>query len=166
MLRARYRRIVFFFARMLFSLALWELLLPRLGMRSRTKQTRSERLRQAAISFRRLAIRTRSLNSDGSNNTCARFVHAMGTSATTHTICILYSNRRQRAVDEAEAAGEVVEVAAVHAQGARCCREVAFVLVESLADVRTLLLPQEVPQRQPTRTRSCLCAAGRRCTRQ
>ena len=56
MVKARYRRIVFFFARMLFSLALWELLLPRLGMRRRTKQTRSERLRRAAISFRRLAI--------------------------------------------------------------------------------------------------------------
>ena len=31
MIRARYRRIVFFFARLLFSLVYWELFLPRIG---------------------------------------------------------------------------------------------------------------------------------------
>ncbi len=56
MLRVRYRRIVLFFARLLLSLAYWELLLPRLGLRKRSERTRPERLRRAAIAFRALAV--------------------------------------------------------------------------------------------------------------
>jgi predicted unusual protein kinase regulating ubiquinone biosynthesis (AarF/ABC1/UbiB family) len=56
MLRARYRRIVLFFARIVISLIVWELILPRLGFRKRAQRTRSDRLRRIAIAFRALAI--------------------------------------------------------------------------------------------------------------
>jgi predicted unusual protein kinase regulating ubiquinone biosynthesis (AarF/ABC1/UbiB family) len=56
MIRARYRRIVFFFARLLLSLIWWELLLPRLGLRRWAARNRSQRLRGWAISYRKLAI--------------------------------------------------------------------------------------------------------------
>lgn len=55
-LRARYRRIVLFFARVVFSLIAWELILPRLGLRKRVRRTRSDRLRRIAVVFRALAI--------------------------------------------------------------------------------------------------------------
>ncbi len=56
MLRSRYRRIIIFFARLLLSLAWWELALPRLGLRSWALRTRPQRLRRAAIAFRGLAV--------------------------------------------------------------------------------------------------------------
>jgi predicted unusual protein kinase regulating ubiquinone biosynthesis (AarF/ABC1/UbiB family) len=56
MIRARYRRIVYFFARLLLSLVWWELLLPRLGLRRRAARHRSQRLRGWAIAYRKLAI--------------------------------------------------------------------------------------------------------------
>ncbi len=56
MIRARYRRIVFFFARLLLSLTFWDLVLPRLGLRKLAERTRVERLRRSAVSFRGLAI--------------------------------------------------------------------------------------------------------------
>ena len=56
MLRSRYRRIVMFFARVVVSLIVWELILPRLGFRKRTRQTRPDRLRRSAAAFRTLAI--------------------------------------------------------------------------------------------------------------
>jgi predicted unusual protein kinase regulating ubiquinone biosynthesis (AarF/ABC1/UbiB family) len=56
MLRARYRRIVFFFARLILSLAFWELLLPKVGLRGWSARTRADRLRRAAIHYRTLAI--------------------------------------------------------------------------------------------------------------
>ncbi len=56
MLRSRYRRIVAFWARVLTSLIVWELILPRLGLRFLTLQTRSDRLRRSAAQFRILAI--------------------------------------------------------------------------------------------------------------
>ena len=56
MLRARYRRIVLFFARVALSLIAWELILPRLGFRKRVQRTRSERLRHIAAAFRALAV--------------------------------------------------------------------------------------------------------------
>ena len=56
MLRSRYRRITFFFARILIGIILWDLILPRLGMRSLSRRTRSERLVSAAAQFRALAI--------------------------------------------------------------------------------------------------------------
>lgn len=55
--RARYRSIVFFFARVILNLAFWDLLLPRLGLRGLSKRTRSKRLSSAAAQFRALAIR-------------------------------------------------------------------------------------------------------------
>ncbi len=56
-LRARYRYIMFFFARTTLSVAFWEWLLPRLGLISLTRRTRSERYRQIAAGFRMMAIR-------------------------------------------------------------------------------------------------------------
>ncbi len=56
MLRARYRRIVSFFARIIISIIVWDLILPRLGLRGFAHRTRSERLRTIAAQFRALAI--------------------------------------------------------------------------------------------------------------
>lgn len=56
MLKARYRRITFFFAHILISLAIWELIFPRLGLRKWALSTRQDRLRKAAVQFRTLAI--------------------------------------------------------------------------------------------------------------
>lgn len=54
--RARYRRIVLFFARIILSLILWDLILPRLGLRGWSRRTRPKRLRRSAAQFRALAI--------------------------------------------------------------------------------------------------------------
>ena len=56
-LRARYRYIMFFFARATLSVAFWELILPRLGLGALTRNTRSGRYREIAIAFRTMAIR-------------------------------------------------------------------------------------------------------------
>jgi predicted unusual protein kinase regulating ubiquinone biosynthesis (AarF/ABC1/UbiB family) len=56
MLRARYRRIVLFFGRILLSFVIWDLLFPRLGLRGLAVRTRNDRLRRSAIAFRDLAI--------------------------------------------------------------------------------------------------------------
>jgi predicted unusual protein kinase regulating ubiquinone biosynthesis (AarF/ABC1/UbiB family) len=56
MLRTRYRRIVAFWARVLISLFMWELILPRIGLRFLTLQTRSNRLSRIATQYRILAI--------------------------------------------------------------------------------------------------------------
>jgi len=56
-LRARYRRIMTFFARATLSFIVWELVLPRLGLRRITRRTRPARYRQNAARFRTLAIR-------------------------------------------------------------------------------------------------------------
>jgi predicted unusual protein kinase regulating ubiquinone biosynthesis (AarF/ABC1/UbiB family) len=56
MLRARYRRITFFFARMLLGLALWEIILPRLGLRPLVERTRNQRLKKTAARLRELAL--------------------------------------------------------------------------------------------------------------
>ena len=57
MFRARYRRILFFFGKVLLSLILWEIIFPRLGLRGWSQRTRPERLRRIAAQFRILAIR-------------------------------------------------------------------------------------------------------------
>lgn len=57
MLASRYRRIIFFFARVLASFAFWDLILPRLGLGALARRTRSERFRRSAASFRQLAVR-------------------------------------------------------------------------------------------------------------
>ncbi len=56
MLRARYRRIILFFARILISIIFWDLLLPRIGFSKWSHRTRSERLRKIAVKYRSLAI--------------------------------------------------------------------------------------------------------------
>ena len=56
MLRARYRRITWYFFRVLTGLVLWELLCPRIGLRGVSRRTRPERLRRIAVRFRAMAI--------------------------------------------------------------------------------------------------------------
>jgi len=55
MFRSRYRRITFFFARIIIGLIFWELVLPFLRFRHLTARTRNDRLRKIAIQFRSLA---------------------------------------------------------------------------------------------------------------
>jgi predicted unusual protein kinase regulating ubiquinone biosynthesis (AarF/ABC1/UbiB family) len=56
MLESRYRRILWFFARILLNLAFWDIVLPRIGLRRLARATRTRRLRQAAQAFRGLAV--------------------------------------------------------------------------------------------------------------
>ena len=56
-LRARYRRIMAFFARTTISFIFWELVLPRLGLWRLTQRTRPARYHTTAAQFRSLAIR-------------------------------------------------------------------------------------------------------------
>jgi predicted unusual protein kinase regulating ubiquinone biosynthesis (AarF/ABC1/UbiB family) len=56
MLRARYRKILFFFTRILVSVIFWDLILPRIGLGSWARNTRSARVRKIAIRYRALAI--------------------------------------------------------------------------------------------------------------
>lgn len=55
-LRARYRRIMTFFARATLEFIFWELVLARIGFRAYVRKTRSERYRKVAARFRVLAI--------------------------------------------------------------------------------------------------------------
>jgi predicted unusual protein kinase regulating ubiquinone biosynthesis (AarF/ABC1/UbiB family) len=56
MIRSRYRRITFFFARILIGLIFWEWILPRIGLRGWSRRNRSRRLKSIAVQFRQLAI--------------------------------------------------------------------------------------------------------------
>jgi predicted unusual protein kinase regulating ubiquinone biosynthesis (AarF/ABC1/UbiB family) len=56
-LRARYRRIVFFFARVTAGFIFWELMLPKIGLGAWAKRGRTGRNRATAVRFRALAIR-------------------------------------------------------------------------------------------------------------
>ena len=56
MLRSRYRRIVFYFARVILSLLWWDVILRRVGFRRLTRRTREKRLIRIAESYRDLAI--------------------------------------------------------------------------------------------------------------
>ncbi|MGC1378021.1 MAG: AarF/UbiB family protein [Anaerolineales bacterium] len=56
-LRARYRRIVFFFGRVTAGFIFWEIFLPRIGLRAWSRSTRSGRYKRIAEQFRALAIR-------------------------------------------------------------------------------------------------------------
>ncbi len=56
MLRARYRRIIFFFARILVSEIFWDLFLPRIGFAKLSQRTRPERARKIAARYRELAV--------------------------------------------------------------------------------------------------------------
>lgn len=55
-LKTRYRRILWFFARVLLNLGWWDIILPRLGLRRWSRRTRRERLRRIASNFRALAV--------------------------------------------------------------------------------------------------------------
>ncbi len=55
-LRRRYRHIVAFFARITAGFIWWEIVVPRLGLRSATERTRPRRTRRAAARFRALAV--------------------------------------------------------------------------------------------------------------
>ena len=57
LLRARYWRIVAFFAWVTLGFIFWELLLPRVFLGGLTRRTRSRRMQQTAARFRALAIR-------------------------------------------------------------------------------------------------------------
>ncbi|HMN15704.1 MAG TPA: AarF/UbiB family protein, partial [Bellilinea sp.] len=56
MYRARYRRIIFFFARLLSSIIFWHLFLPRIGLKQLSLRNKTERLRKAARDYRYLAV--------------------------------------------------------------------------------------------------------------
>ena len=56
MLKRRYRTILFFFARLVFGLAFWEILLPRIGLRKISRKRQDRRFVQAAHNYRLLAI--------------------------------------------------------------------------------------------------------------
>lgn len=56
MLRARYRRIILFFAGILASEILWDLILPRIGFAKWSNRTRTERIRKIAVRYRTLAV--------------------------------------------------------------------------------------------------------------
>lgn len=55
--RNRYRKILFFFARTLSSIAFWDILLPRIGLGKLARRDRSLRFQRFAHNFRLLAIR-------------------------------------------------------------------------------------------------------------
>ncbi|HKJ13191.1 MAG TPA: AarF/UbiB family protein [Ornithinimicrobium sp.] len=55
-LRARYRRITFFFGRVIAAFIWWEIVLRRVGLGRLSARTRAERGRRAAVRFRRLAV--------------------------------------------------------------------------------------------------------------
>jgi len=56
MIRSRYRRIVFFFGRVILNFIWWDLFLSRIGLRSWARRTRPERMRRSASAFRSLAV--------------------------------------------------------------------------------------------------------------
>ena len=56
MLRARYRRILWFFGRVLFGLIWWDIFLPSIGLRKLAQRGRTQRFRRIARSFRSLAV--------------------------------------------------------------------------------------------------------------
>ena len=56
-LRARYRRIMFFFAGVAINFIFWEVVMTKIGLRAWSRQTRSRRYRNVAVKFRGLAIR-------------------------------------------------------------------------------------------------------------
>ncbi len=56
MFKDRYRRILWFFARVLLSIGWWDIVLPRLGLGRLAARTRRQRLHDIAVAFRTLAI--------------------------------------------------------------------------------------------------------------
>jgi len=56
-LRARYRQIIGFSARVAANIIIWDIILSRLGLRSIARKTRPVRLKKFAVQFRAMAIR-------------------------------------------------------------------------------------------------------------
>ncbi len=56
MIQNRYRRILWFFARVILSIIWWSIVLPKIGLRRLSQRNRAERLRLIAVRFRALAI--------------------------------------------------------------------------------------------------------------
>ncbi|HEY5984558.1 MAG TPA: AarF/UbiB family protein [Anaerolineales bacterium] len=56
-LRARYRYIMSFFARLTLGLVFWEIVLPNLGLRRLSRSSRTRRFRKIAADFRVMAVR-------------------------------------------------------------------------------------------------------------
>ncbi len=54
--RTRYRRILWFFARVLIGMLWWDITLPKLGLGRLSRRNRPERLRRIAVAFRAMAI--------------------------------------------------------------------------------------------------------------
>jgi predicted unusual protein kinase regulating ubiquinone biosynthesis (AarF/ABC1/UbiB family) len=54
--KRRYRRIIWFFAKILLVFVVWDLVLPKFGLRKLVARTRPDRLRRSARAFRMLAI--------------------------------------------------------------------------------------------------------------
>ncbi len=57
MYKARYRHILRFFGRIVFSFVVWDVVLPKVGLRALGRRTRSRRMQKTAVAFRRLAAR-------------------------------------------------------------------------------------------------------------
>lgn len=57
MIKARYRRITLFFARILLGLLFWEIIIPRIGLRSLADRTRKNRLSDIGRKYRTLAVK-------------------------------------------------------------------------------------------------------------
>lgn len=56
MIRRRYRRITLFFGRILLGFVIWDLIFPKIGLRSWARRTRPDRLKRSAAAFRNLAV--------------------------------------------------------------------------------------------------------------
>jgi len=56
MYQARYRRIIWFFARLISNLLFWDVFLPQIGLGGWSARNRSARMKNAAVRFRKLAI--------------------------------------------------------------------------------------------------------------
>ncbi len=57
MFRSRYRKILWFFGRVIVGAFWWDILLPKIGFRGLSLRTRTRRMKKAAIKFRSLATR-------------------------------------------------------------------------------------------------------------
>jgi predicted unusual protein kinase regulating ubiquinone biosynthesis (AarF/ABC1/UbiB family) len=57
MFKTRYRHILWFFGKLIIAFIAWDILLPRIGLRRLSRQTRSQRMVKAARAFRGEAIR-------------------------------------------------------------------------------------------------------------
>ena len=57
MISSRYRRITFFFARVIAGIVLWDLILARIGLRRLAERTRPQRLRKIARAYHDMAVK-------------------------------------------------------------------------------------------------------------